>query len=472
MLRRVMPKEQEGDWVAIKDAAFPVPFAHGLEYNSPAHGPWNIVHMGMQVPGSHHIYVCGANCVRGVVLTAAEMNAIDRFSTISIEEEDLFRGDMEDHIVRCVEEILEKLPYHPTAIFLFTVCVHHFMGCDIPYIYRSLRERNPEYTFVECYMDPIMQKEGLTPDQKLRDAMMSLLPDCQAKEKRISFVGSDFTLDEESEIFSCFQKMGWQWQQGSNCQDYEEYQKLSESSLMVVTYPLAQYGGQKLCKRLGRDYLYLPQVFSYEEIGRQYETLARAMGVSAIESDKKSITESGMESDIKSTIEAGMESAIDSAMELSLYIEKCESVIERARNLIGDTEIAIDMNAIPRYLSLARFLVEHGFNVTRVYGDAFSGEDQEAYEWLKEHAPELRVYPTIQARMRLLHGNYGCKVLGIGQKAAYFTGSPYFVNVVEGGSYYGIHGIMTLMEDMMEAFKEPKDLTIVSHKGLGCECCL
>ena len=52
MLKRlggtVNPK---GAATAIKDAEFPAPFASELEFNSPVHGTWNIVHTGMQVPG-------------------------------------------------------------------------------------------------------------------------------------------------------------------------------------------------------------------------------------------------------------------------------------------------------------------------------------------------------------------------------------------------------------------------------------
>ena len=54
--------------IAIKDASFPAPFASKLEYNSPVHGNWNIVHTGMQVPESIQLYVCAENCMRGVFL--------------------------------------------------------------------------------------------------------------------------------------------------------------------------------------------------------------------------------------------------------------------------------------------------------------------------------------------------------------------------------------------------------------------
>ena len=81
MLRRVGETVDPKDaMIKIKDASFPAPFASELEYNSPVHGNWNIVHTGMQVPESIQIYVCADNCMRGVVLTAAEMNAADRFS--------------------------------------------------------------------------------------------------------------------------------------------------------------------------------------------------------------------------------------------------------------------------------------------------------------------------------------------------------------------------------------------------------
>lgn len=64
----------------IKDAKFPAPFKAGLEFNAPVHGSWNIVHIGMQVPQSHQIYICADNCMRGVIMTAAEMDMLDRIS--------------------------------------------------------------------------------------------------------------------------------------------------------------------------------------------------------------------------------------------------------------------------------------------------------------------------------------------------------------------------------------------------------
>ena len=109
MLQRAGKKIDSKEAVLkIKDVSYPAPFASELEYNSPVHGNWNIVHSGMQVPESIQIYVCADNCMRGVVLTAAEMNAADRFSFVILEEQDLLNSNLEDITVEGVTDVLNK----------------------------------------------------------------------------------------------------------------------------------------------------------------------------------------------------------------------------------------------------------------------------------------------------------------------------------------------------------------------------
>ena len=74
MLHRILPPENLSDpSLPIVDASYPHPFPQTLEYSPAARGTWNIVHTGMLVPGAHQIYICAAGCLRGVILTAAEM---------------------------------------------------------------------------------------------------------------------------------------------------------------------------------------------------------------------------------------------------------------------------------------------------------------------------------------------------------------------------------------------------------------
>lgn len=201
--------EKKDAVIKMEDASFPKPFASKLEYNSPVHGNWNIVHTGMQVPETIQIYVCAENCMRGVVLTAAEMNAADRFSYVIVEEKDLLYSNLEELTIEGVTDVLNKRGDHPKAVLLFTVCLHHFLGSNLKYIYRKLEERFPDICFIRCYMDPIMQKHSLTPDQKLRKAMYDPLPVCEADEKTVSVLGSDFVLDESSDIKRLLKRYGY-----------------------------------------------------------------------------------------------------------------------------------------------------------------------------------------------------------------------------------------------------------------------
>ena len=129
--------------------------------------------------------------------------------------------------------------------------------------------------------------------------------------------------------------------------------------------------------------------------------------------------------------------------ELLPWIEKkislCEAALEHTRQVIGNTPIAIDYTFHPRPLGLAKLLLTHGFNVETVYLDSISPEEKEAFAWLKEKKPELELRSTVHAKMRLLHEEHATdKILAIGQKAAWFTGSRYFVNLVQGARITGI----------------------------------
>ena len=59
--------------------------------------------------------------------------------------------------------------------------------------------------------------------------------------------------------------------------------------------------------------------------------------------------------------------------------------------------------------------------------------------------------------MRVLSRKNNRKILAIGQKAAWFTGSRNFVNMVQGGGLYGFDGIRRLCDLMTEAYQQEKD---------------
>lgn len=448
MLKRVGGEiDPEGAVTTIGEADFPVPFPTGLEFNSPAHGNWNIVHTGMLMPEAIQIYVCADNCMRGVVLTAGEMNAAERFSFVIVEEENLLNGNLEDVTIEGVTDVLKKLEKKPKAVLLFTVCLHHFLGCDLELVYGELEARFPEIVFVRCYMDPIMQKHGATPDQKLRKAMYEPLRIQAADEKTVALVGSDFALDEDSDIKQLLQRNGYILRELPACKTWEEYQKLGEAETFISCYPPAKYGADILAERFKREHLYLPGSFDYDEIKEELRTLINKLKINM------------------------------QAEELEVYFKRetvrCEESLSNAKNVIGDTPVMLDYMFHPRPLGLAKVLLEHGFQVKMICLDSISPEEKSAFDWLKIHYPELELRATIHAKMRVLPRKTENKVLAIGQKAAWFSESRNFVNMVQGGGLWGFEGIRRTAQLMTEAFleeKDPEDLIV--RKGWGCESCI
>lgn len=446
MLRRLgKTVNPEGAVVAVKDAAFPAPFASELEFNSPVHGAWNIVHTGMQVPGAHQIYVCADNCMRGVVLTAAEMNAADRFSFVILKEEHLLNGNLEDITIEGVSDVIERLEKRPKAVFLFTVCLHHFLGSDLERIYSELEARFPDICFVRCFMDPIMRKSGLTPDQKLRLSMYGPLkkgPVTEAGKRTVSILGSDFALDETSDLKRLLRCNDYQVKESPSCESWEDYLALADCRMMLNCYPSGKFGTEWHAERLGRPSMYLPSCFDYDEIVEQLERLSKSLdflGVLDYEGEK----------------------------------ESCEEALHEAFLEVGEWPIAIDGTFHPRPMGLARLLISHGFHVERVYLDAISPEEEKDFKWLQQYAPELTLLATVQVKMRVLPRKTEQEMLALGQKAAWFTGSRHFVNMVQGAGLYGFDGIRRLAHLMIEAAheeKETKDLVI--RKGWGCESCI
>lgn len=489
MLRRIKPDtrvEETDAAVKIADASFPVPFGHRLEFNAPVHGTWNIVHIGMLVPQCHQIYVCADNCMRGVVLTAAEMGADDRFSSVLLEEDDLYDQNLETITIEGVSDIIRRLSVRPRAVAVFLVCLHHFVGTDASYVYKTLEERFPDIDFIRGWMDPVMQKTGLTPEQKLKEAMYRPIRPLPVDPKLVCVLGDNQALYPDSDLARLVAKAGGRvlqlhdWrahgrrigvlsgEEGDTedehfafCKNYDDFLGIGAAGLLITRSPSGVHGVRQLAKRLGRPFLYLPPVSGEEEIRRQIETLARTLEeISAGQANASADGMSAIQADAAAIIQKGTLSA--------------SRALQHARSLIGDTEITVDYIGNTRTLSLTKRLVQSGFHVTRVYLDAVLPEEEADFRWLQENCPDLLLTATIHPGMRVLHAaeNTG-KMLAIGPKAAWFGGTAHFVNLVEFGGLWGNAGIIRLAQLMEDSFLHEKDTrTIIPRKGQGCKCVL
>lgn len=442
MLKRVTPpREVTSVGIPIAKAAFPSPFHSGLEYASPARGTWNIVHTGMLIPEAHEIFVCAASCLRGVVLTAAEMGAAHRFSTVEIKENNLLDGDMEYHVIDGVSDIIEKLPKKPPVVLVYTSCVHHFAGCDLGMIYETLRDRFPDIAFVDCYMNPIMRKSGLTPDQLMRSRLYFPLKPRSIRKGTVSIIGNDLPSNEDNDLMVLLKENGFKIHEITSCKTYEEYQQMAESEFNICYYPAAVAGCKMLSDRLGSTSVYVPFSFDFEEIDAGFAALSEKLGIPV--------------------------------RDMTDQRKACLDALKETLALVGNTPIAIDYTFSPRPLGLAKLLLDHGFNVQRVYLDVITGEEKCAFAYLQTHYPTLELFPTVHASMRFLARKEPSDYLAIGQKAAHFLNTPHFVNVVEGGGMLGYQAVLKTLRLMREAYLEEKDTrNLIQIKGMGCGGCV
>ena len=151
----------------IKLREFHKSFYEGLQYNAPARGVWNIVHTGMLIPDSHQVYICAQGCLRGVILTAAEMNEMERMSWVALREEDMWNGEMESRVIEGTAHIVDRMKKRPRCVLIYLSCMHMFEGCDFQMITDELSAMYPDIDFVECYMIPTMRKT-MSPDSMMK----------------------------------------------------------------------------------------------------------------------------------------------------------------------------------------------------------------------------------------------------------------------------------------------------------------
>ncbi|MBQ7743755.1 MAG: nitrogenase [Lachnospiraceae bacterium] len=413
----------------------------GLEYSCPARGTWNIVHTGFLIPESHQVFVCASNCLRGVVLTAAEMGEMGRFSTVTIRENDVLDGDMEGLLIEGVTHILQKLKRKPRAVLVYTSCIHHFMALDMNLCYGTLRKRFPEILFTDCYMNPIMRKSGMTPDEIMRRQLYSLIDRCDKKDNGINICGNNIKTDDTSDLIRLIKLSKYKLRDITLCKTFDEYLDMGKSKINVSYLPVAKKGMDEICDRLNQKNVHIPISYDPSTIKEHLKTLA---GFIDVDIDKFDFKE-----------------------------EAAFKKLKEAKKIIGDTAIAIDYTFTPTIFSLAKLLLDNGFNVKKIYTDSIT--EKETYEDLKNKYSdrELLVYPTVNVVMRTSDRRQSEKYLALGQKAAYFTDTRYFVNEVECGGHYGFDGIKRLAENMIEAYRYEKDAKeLIQKKGLGCNSIL
>lgn len=432
--------EASKDFQYIKDLDYVYRADIGLSYSSPCRGAWNIVHYGTLVPEGHQIYVCPVSCLRGVVLTTAEMGfeAMKKLSTIAVGEDNILNGDLEEQVLHGAERIIETLEKRPRMVMIFTSCIHHFLAVNYQRVYKILREEYPDIDFIDCYMNPIMRRKT-PPMPSLRRQILRVLKPAEKDKGQVSFVGNCFPMKEHCDLTNFLSRNNIRISDLTTMKKYDEFKAMEHSCINFTFHNAAAWAGKDLELRLNQRWLVMRESYDYDTIDEDMRKAAEALELEPL-----------------------------SEAEIKNEREMTEAAVEKLKKALGDVPVSVDDSAVDRPLELALYLLRHGFRVESVIMDVNS-EPEEIFTALQKAKPELKIYAAHGWNMRRARTKFDGKIIGIGQKSAYLNDTSYFVNMTENAGLYGYAGIRHLMELIGEAAAEPKDMrTLIQQKGWNC----
>lgn len=428
-----------------------------LEFGMPVHESWNIVHIAMQVPGSHQIYVAPDNCLRGVVMSAYEMDAGDRFSCVAVDERDLLTDSLETVTIEGCSEVIDELiagGNKPSVIFLFTVCSHRMLSCDFTYVFDTIRERYSDIILAHGYMDCISQKEEAFPDQKLRREMYSFIP---AKDpvRAVNLIGSEVTATAvNNDLLAIFSAADIPVRQLSGIRTFEGYMDLGNASLNICTYMAGDMGVSAFSERTGIPYLYALPFWDDRSLIDQLTRLKEVFP-----DQRLAVAVEGFLSDLDRA----------SASMLAEYRRFAEE--------IKGVPVAVDNLGCSCPYSLAFYLLEAGFDVRWVISPGPMDHEMAIYQRLMDRYHIISIDPADPALRELSYRRSligeSERILASGPRAAWIFDSPYFVDMIEDDGAFGIAGRRALLMKLREAMANPKDTAaIIRKKARGLISCI
>ena len=314
-------------------------------------------------------------------------------------------------------------------------------------------------------MDPIRQTKAMPPETRERLEIYRLLKKNDTHDYAINILGSNLPLSEASDIKKILKTADVPVRDLTECKTYADFQAMGKSFANLYTTPCSKTAAEDLSKHLGQPYLYLPQVWTYEEIEKNLAKLLSFIGTA---SRNRHFGRDGR---------FPLSPTTSNDLSRAQFLASLELRFDVLRHQLVGRSIALDYTFTFLPFSLARLLVSHDLSVTEIYADVIMPDDKDNFEWLQQNAPEIRLFPTKHPAMRTQARHHkdknGQELIALGQKVTYFTGTHHFVPAIEGGGHYGFEAIHWLQIELSRAALLAKDPEpILKKKAWGAPSCL
>ncbi len=408
-------------------------FEDTVRYTAPSHGDWGVVRIASLVPESYALFVCPFACGRHGALGAIQQGFKDRLSYVYISQEDIIEG-YDNTIAAAVDELLERLGYHPKAMLIFVSCLDDLIGTDLDALMNRLHTLHPDVAFRAAHMNPITLDTKSPPPMSIQDSMYSFLEPAAEKDHAVNLMGILEAIAPESELFRVLKHLGvCGTRHIADYRTFNDFQQMAKSFLNLVIAPSGMVAAQNLERRLGTPYLFLPVSYDLEQIRREYEKLADVLGAQLPD----------LEEDVAQTQEE----------------------IERTREALCDTPVVLSASAVVKPFELANALEKYGFSVAAVLSQEVLPIDRGGFDNICQAHRAMILQPEHPNVIRFEHRMP--EAVAIGFDAAYIAGSEHIVNLSGDMKMYGYHGVRMLMKNMRDALRTKSNLqTLLDEYGV------
>ena len=410
----------------------------GLHYDAPSKGDYGMCRMGLMVPESIELFVGPSACGRHGALGAIKNGYMDRIFYLYLDQSDIVKGY--DHLIGdAVEQVLSAVPKKPKAIVMIFTCLDDLIGTDHDALKEELTERFPGIVFQSSHMNPIKTDTKEPPAQAIqRDIYRTIATDFEnrdldtkslPKDDAVNIIGAYEPLPENCELHDLVKLR--------HVMDYEsflDFTDMAKSRLNLILTPLGKLAAKEMENKFGIPSLEAYVSYDLTEIEQSYQRIAEALQ---------------------------MESPDFSGLR-----EKAEQAIKETLHVVGDLPVIVDSSATYHPFGMARALIRYGFNVVRIEAEAVIDSDKTAMEWIQEHHPEVDFFRP-DSHSAVLFDHRLKESLAIGIQGAYMADFLYVADLFADLQMFGYDGVISLMNRMKEACREPRNLRqLIEDYGL------
>ncbi len=413
-------------------------FPDSLRFSVPSNGGWNLAHICRLIPDSHVLFATPQGCSRIIMLSALEKGMAGRFSALSIKSGDLINGDVEKKIADAAASVIDALGKKggaPKVFLIFTSCVDGFIGTDHDVYLNELKTKYPEIRFLDCRMDPINREDGVPPIVRMHKEICSLFEKAR-KDKAVNVIGSFLPPKRDGELAAYLKENGYTVRHAYSCKSYYGLKAMGNSALNLVVHDSALPAAKELYTRLSQPYVSLVTGDIFRDMPEKYGEVCSLLGLPAPDTDA--------------------------------MVRETSRVLDAEAKRLRGRSIVIDDGATSRPYSLARTLIEHGFNVKRLFCCGCPRTEADALAALSE---DMEI---ISGDAPSLHSAYAEKryfdseAVAIGETAAYLSDTRHFITPLVFDGAFGYSYLADTARGLGAAADNERPLTDILETARGC----